>query len=66
MEWFSSDVMTMPVRKFPDHKRSFLPSRSEKEKVSKYVHALKMGWMKSSKVWFYEALKQIQIFFRVC
>lgn len=50
IEYFSSDVMKMPVRKFPDHKRSFLPSKSEKEKVSKYVHALKMGWMKSSKV----------------
>ncbi|XP_054279082.1 ribosome biogenesis protein BOP1 homolog [Macrosteles quadrilineatus] len=50
VEWFTSDVMKMPVRKFPDHKRSFLPSRSEKEKVSKYVHALKMGWMKSSKM----------------
>ncbi|KAG8257381.1 Ribosome biogenesis protein 1 [Homalodisca vitripennis] len=49
VEWFSSDVMKMPLRKFPEHKRSFLPSKSEKAKVSKYVHALKMGWMKSSK-----------------
>ncbi|XP_046661257.1 ribosome biogenesis protein BOP1 homolog [Homalodisca vitripennis] len=50
VEWFSSDVMKMPLRKFPEHKRSFLPSKSEKAKVSKYVHALKMGWMKSSKM----------------
>lgn len=37
----------MPVRKFPEHKRSFLPSKSEAKKVSKLVHALKMGWIKT-------------------
>lgn len=37
----------MPIRNIPDHKRSFLPSRSEKARISKYVHALKMGWMKT-------------------
>ncbi|XP_063216320.1 ribosome biogenesis protein BOP1 homolog [Bacillus rossius redtenbacheri] len=46
VEWFSSEVMKMPVRKFPEHKRSFLPSRSEKHKVSRIVHAIKMGWIK--------------------
>ncbi|KAJ8883450.1 hypothetical protein PR048_015293 [Dryococelus australis] len=46
IEWFSSEVMKMPVRKFPEHKRSFLPSRSEKQKVSRIVHAIKMGWIK--------------------
>lgn len=38
--------MKTPVRKFPEHKRSFLPSQTEKDKVSKLVHALKMGWIK--------------------
>lgn len=37
----------MPIRKFPEHKRSFLPSRSEAQKVSKLVHALKMGYIKT-------------------
>lgn len=39
--------MKTPVRKFPEHKRSFLPSKSEAKKVSKLVHALKMGWIKT-------------------
>ncbi|XP_034195770.2 ribosome biogenesis protein BOP1 homolog [Osmia lignaria lignaria] len=48
IEWFTSEVMKTPVRKFPEHKRSFLPSKPEARKVSKLVHALKMGWMKST------------------
>lgn len=47
IEWFTSKVEQMPLRKFPDHKRSFLPSRTEAKKVSKLVHALKMGWIKT-------------------
>ncbi|XP_073985769.1 ribosome biogenesis protein BOP1 homolog [Rhodnius prolixus] len=47
IEWFTSEVMEMPLRKFPEHKRSFVPSRDEMKRVSKYVYALKMGWMKS-------------------
>ncbi|XP_066144637.1 ribosome biogenesis protein BOP1 homolog isoform X2 [Euwallacea fornicatus] len=47
IEWFSSQVEQMPIRKFPEHKRSFLPSKSEAKKVSKLVHALKMGWIKT-------------------
>ncbi|XP_014273878.1 ribosome biogenesis protein BOP1 homolog [Halyomorpha halys] len=47
VEWFTSEVMEMPLRKFPEHKRSFLPSKDEMKKVSKYVHAMKMGWMKT-------------------
>lgn len=39
--------MKTPIRKFPEHKRSFLPSKSEAQKVSKLVHALKMGWIKT-------------------
>ncbi|KAL1114975.1 hypothetical protein AAG570_007798 [Ranatra chinensis] len=49
IEWFTSEVLNMPLRKFPDHKRSFVPSKDEMRKVSKYVHALKMGWMKKRK-----------------
>ncbi|XP_053989098.1 ribosome biogenesis protein BOP1 homolog [Hylaeus volcanicus] len=48
IEWFTSEVMKMPLRKFPEHKRSFLPSKPEAKKVSKLVHALKMGWIKST------------------
>nr|XP_022901034.1 ribosome biogenesis protein BOP1 homolog [Onthophagus taurus] len=47
IEWFTSEVMEMPVRKFPEHKRSFLPSKNEARKVAKLVHALKMGWIKT-------------------
>ncbi|XP_043482625.1 ribosome biogenesis protein BOP1 homolog isoform X2 [Leptopilina heterotoma] len=48
VEWFTSEVMKTPLRKFPEHKRSFVPSKIEAKKVSKLVHALKMGWIKSS------------------
>ncbi|KAJ8670300.1 hypothetical protein QAD02_001559 [Eretmocerus hayati] len=48
VDWFTSEVMKTPLRKFPEHKRSFLPSKPEAKKVSKLVHALKMGWIKSS------------------
>lgn len=48
VEYFSSEVMKTPLRKFPEHKRSFLPSKNEAAQVSKLVHALKMGWIKSS------------------
>jgi len=40
--------MKTPLRKFPEHKRSFLPCKNEARKVSKLVHALKMGWIKST------------------
>ncbi|XP_017867167.1 PREDICTED: ribosome biogenesis protein BOP1 homolog isoform X1 [Drosophila arizonae] len=48
IEWFTSEVEKMPIKNVPDHKRSFLPSVSEKKKVSRMVHALKMGWMKTT------------------
>ncbi|KAF3833409.1 hypothetical protein F7725_024613 [Dissostichus mawsoni] len=35
-----------PVTNRPADKRSFIPSLVEKEKVSKLVHAIKMGWIK--------------------
>jgi ribosome biogenesis protein ERB1 len=47
VEWFTSEVMKTPLRKFPEHKRSFLPSQSDAKKISKLVHALKMGWIKT-------------------
>ncbi|KAM9384013.1 ribosome biogenesis protein bop1 [Pholidichthys leucotaenia] len=46
VEFFSSDVMIHPVTNRPADKRSFIPSLTEKEKVSKLVHAIKMGWIK--------------------
>ncbi|KAF3833410.1 hypothetical protein F7725_024614 [Dissostichus mawsoni] len=46
VEFFSSDVMLHPVTNRPADKRSFIPSLVEKEKVSKLVHAIKMGWIK--------------------
>jgi len=48
VDWFTSEVEKMPLRKFPSHKRSFTPSVPESKKVSKLVHALKMGWIKST------------------
>ncbi|VVC98243.1 unnamed protein product [Leptidea sinapis] len=47
VEWFSSQVLATPVRAFPEHKRSFLPSRGEQLQVARIVHALKMGWTKT-------------------
>ncbi|KAG6459636.1 ribosome biogenesis protein BOP1 homolog isoform X2 [Manduca sexta] len=49
IEWFSREVMATPLRAFPEHKRSFLPSRSEQLQISRIVHALKMGWTKTRK-----------------
>ncbi|XP_045774193.1 ribosome biogenesis protein BOP1 homolog isoform X1 [Maniola jurtina] len=49
VEWFSREVLATPLRAFPEHKRSFLPSRSEQLQVAKIVHALKMGWTKTRK-----------------
>ncbi|XP_068629720.1 ribosome biogenesis protein BOP1 homolog [Battus philenor] len=49
VEWFSREVMATPLRAFPEHKRSFLPSRDEQRRVARLVHALKMGWTKTRK-----------------
>lgn len=46
VDFFSSEVMIHPVTNRPQDKRSFIPSLIEKEKVSKLVHAIKMGWIK--------------------
>uniref|UniRef100_G3UGV3 Ribosome biogenesis protein BOP1 n=1 Tax=Loxodonta africana TaxID=9785 RepID=G3UGV3_LOXAF len=42
---FSADLMIHPVTNRPADKRSFIPSLVEKEKVSRMVHAIKMGWI---------------------
>uniref|UniRef100_A0A3Q0RL07 Ribosome biogenesis protein BOP1 n=1 Tax=Amphilophus citrinellus TaxID=61819 RepID=A0A3Q0RL07_AMPCI len=51
VEFFSSDVMIHPVTNRPADKRSFIPSLTEKEKVTHLmVHAIKMGWIKPRRV----------------
>uniref|UniRef100_A0A2M4BDV5 Ribosome biogenesis protein BOP1 homolog n=1 Tax=Anopheles marajoara TaxID=58244 RepID=A0A2M4BDV5_9DIPT len=47
IDWFTSEVEKMPIRNIPDSKRSFLPSRVERQKIGKMVNALKMGWAKT-------------------
>ncbi|KAI8431886.1 hypothetical protein MSG28_004444 [Choristoneura fumiferana] len=47
VEWFTREVLATPVRAFPEHKRSFLPSRDQQKHVARIVHALKMGWTKT-------------------
>ncbi len=44
--FFSHEEMKMPLSGRPEHKRSFIPSKWEKLQVGKYVHAIKMGWIK--------------------
>ncbi len=44
--FFTQDEMVMPLSGRPEHKRSFIPSKWEKLQVGKYVHAIKMGWIK--------------------
>lgn len=44
--FFTQDEMNMPLSGRPEHKRSFIPSKWEKLQVGKYVHAIKMGWIK--------------------
>ena len=46
--FFTQDEMQMPLSGRPEHKRSFVPSKWEKLRVGKYVHAIKMGWIKPS------------------
>ncbi|CAH1637124.1 unnamed protein product [Spodoptera littoralis] len=47
LDWFTRDVLATPLRAFPDHKRSFVPSRDEARAVGRLVHALRMGWAKT-------------------
>lgn len=48
IDWFTREVEQMPIKNVPAHKRSFLPSVPEKKKIGRMVHALKMGWMKTT------------------
>ncbi|XP_072458794.1 ribosome biogenesis protein BOP1 isoform X2 [Notamacropus eugenii] len=45
IDFFSGSMMIHPVTNRPADKRSFIPSLIEKEKVSRMVHAIKMGWI---------------------
>lgn len=47
MDIFSSDKEIHPLDHRPPDKRSFVPSADERRKVSKMVHAIKMGWTKT-------------------
>nr|XP_015212885.1 PREDICTED: ribosome biogenesis protein BOP1 [Lepisosteus oculatus] len=49
VDFFTHETMIHPVTNRPEDKRSFIPSLIEKEKVSKLVHAIKMGWIKPRK-----------------
>ncbi|XP_078690255.1 ribosome biogenesis protein bop1-B-like [Branchiostoma floridae x Branchiostoma belcheri] len=49
IDFFTHEKMIHPVTNRPRDKRSFIPSLVEKEKVSKLVHAIKMGWIKPRK-----------------
>ncbi|XP_033112289.1 ribosome biogenesis protein bop1-A-like [Anneissia japonica] len=49
IDFFTHEKMIHPVTRQPEHKRSFIPSLIEKEKVSRLVHAIKMGWLKQKK-----------------
>ncbi|KAF7256203.1 hypothetical protein EG68_06980 [Paragonimus skrjabini miyazakii] len=45
-EWFTKDVLQMPVTAHPPQKRSFVPSAVDRRRVGRMVHAIKMGWLK--------------------
>ncbi|XP_071957722.1 ribosome biogenesis protein bop1-B-like [Antedon mediterranea] len=49
IDFFTHEKMIHPVTRRPEHKRSFIPSLVEKQKVSRLVHAIKMGWLKQKK-----------------
>ncbi|KAG1701354.1 Ribosome biogenesis protein bop1-B [Nymphon striatum] len=46
VDFFTHEKMIHPVTNHPPTKRSFIPSKIEKNMVSKMVHAIKMGWIK--------------------
>ncbi|XP_028919139.1 ribosome biogenesis protein BOP1 [Ornithorhynchus anatinus] len=49
VDFFSHEVRIHPVTNRPADKRSFIPSLVEKAKVSRLVHAIKMGWIQPRK-----------------
>lgn len=46
LDFFTKDVMDMPLSARPEHKRSFVPSRVEALKVAKLVDHMKRGFIK--------------------
>ncbi|KAF0307472.1 Ribosome biogenesis protein bop1 [Amphibalanus amphitrite] len=46
VDFFTRDVMEMPLSARPEHKRSFVPSRIEALKVAKLVDHIKRGFLK--------------------
>jgi ribosome biogenesis protein ERB1 len=48
-DWFSSDVMEMPLSDAPEPKRRFIPSQWEAKKVVHLVRAIRRGWLKTEK-----------------
>ncbi|XP_038068232.1 ribosome biogenesis protein bop1-like [Patiria miniata] len=49
VDFFTHEKMIHPVTRRPEHKRSFIPSLLEKDKVSKMLHSIRMGWLKPRK-----------------
>merc|ERR1719402_725660 len=49
IDFFTHDVLEMPLTGQNPYKSSFLPSKHEKEMVSRMVHAMKMGWISTKK-----------------
>uniref|UniRef100_A0A5K3EN27 BOP1NT domain-containing protein n=1 Tax=Mesocestoides corti TaxID=53468 RepID=A0A5K3EN27_MESCO len=45
-DFFSKDVLQMPVTAHPPQKRSFIPSLLDRRRVGRITHALKMGWIR--------------------
>ncbi|XP_076049207.1 ribosome biogenesis protein bop1 isoform X2 [Oratosquilla oratoria] len=43
IDTFTHEVMEMPLSGRPEHKRSFIPSKAEKERVSRIVDLMKTG-----------------------
>ena len=49
VEFFTNETMIHPLTAHPPQKRSFIPSKWEKQRVGRMVHSIKMGWMKPKK-----------------
>uniref|UniRef100_A0A0V0J4M9 BOP1 N-terminal domain-containing protein n=1 Tax=Schistocephalus solidus TaxID=70667 RepID=A0A0V0J4M9_SCHSO len=45
-DFFSGDVLQMPVTAHPPQKRSFIPSLLDRRRVGRITHAIKMGWIR--------------------
>lgn len=46
VDHFTHDKMLHPLSDIPKPKSSFIPSKWERRKIVKLVHAIKMGWIK--------------------